>query len=56
MTVAGKGEEKNLISINSSKKDSREEVVKEREESKKRILDEIHISLKILLNLCYHYQ
>jgi hypothetical protein len=33
-------EEKNLTSTNRSKKDSREEVMKEREEAKRRILEE----------------
>jgi hypothetical protein len=37
MIVAEKSEEKNLTS---SKKDSREEVVNEREETKRRILEE----------------
>jgi hypothetical protein len=39
MTVVGRGEEKSLNSSNSSKKDSRE-VEKEREEAKRRILEE----------------
>jgi hypothetical protein len=51
-----RGEDKNLTSINSSKKGSREEVVKEeREEAKKRILeDDPHISkdaLEFMLSL-----
>jgi hypothetical protein len=40
MIVGGKSEEKNLTNSNSSKKDSREEVEKEREEAKRRILEE----------------
>ncbi len=40
MIVVGKGEERNLTSSNSSKKDNREEVGKEREEAKRRILEE----------------
>jgi hypothetical protein len=45
MTVAEKSEDKNLTSINSRKKDSREEDKKEREEATKKILDEDqHIS------------
>jgi hypothetical protein len=40
MIVVGKSEEKNLTSSYSSKKDSREEVEKEREEAKIRILEE----------------
>ena len=40
MNVVGKGEERNLSSSNSSKKESREEVMKEREEAKRRILEE----------------
>ena len=39
MIVAGKSEENNLTSSNSSKKD-RIDILKEREEAKKRILDE----------------
>jgi hypothetical protein len=38
MIVVGKGEERNLTSSNSSKKDNREEVEKELEEAKRRIL------------------
>jgi hypothetical protein len=40
MIVAGKSEERNLTSINSSKKGSREELDEEREEAKRRILEE----------------
>ncbi|HZC21320.1 MAG TPA: hypothetical protein VE223_06720 [Nitrososphaeraceae archaeon] len=53
----GKGEERNLTSSNSSKKDNREKKFRrnakklEEEYSKK-----THISLRMSLNLCYHYQ
>jgi hypothetical protein len=51
----GKGEERNLSSSNSSEKESREEFEKEREEAKRRILEEnSHISkdaLEFMLSL-----
>jgi hypothetical protein len=50
-TVVEKGEEKNLTSTNSSKKDGREEDEKEREEAKKRILEE---NPNIAKDTCYH--
>ena len=40
MIVAGKSEENNLTSSNSSSKKDRIDILKEREEAKKRILDE----------------
>jgi hypothetical protein len=54
MIVVGKGEERNLSSSNSSKKDSREEVEKEREEAKRRILEDPNIpkdELEFMLSL-----
>jgi hypothetical protein len=55
MNVVGKGEERNLSSSNSSKKESREEFEKEVKKIKEEYSKKTHISLKMLLNLCYYY-